>query len=566
MTMISFQQMTKMYGDHMILKQASFELAQGKRAALVGANGSGKSTILKLVMGLEEADHGDIELASGISVGYLPQTLSIDGTVTIARYIGDAQRELVELQHRLEELTVGLAKAEGRELDALMAEYGIAESRFQQRGGYDLDYRTRLVMEGLGLGHLDENRPLATLSGGQQTRVGLAALLIETSDLLLLDEPTNHLDEGALTWLESYLLDYPGTVLMSSHDRQFMNRCVNVIIEVDEYRAACRTYPGDYDHYKRCKAKELLQWEESYRQQQEEIARLKERMNESGRQVGHNRPARDRDKFIPHFFKGRVQHAIPRNVRNAEVKLEQLMAREVEKPPQPLVFQLDFEPDDQAVEIALSVVGAGKGYSEQPDLLQEIELTVKAGSRLLITGPNGSGKSTLLDLLAGVAKPDTGVVSVGEGISIGYLEQGARAISLPGIAGADSAKGLTLLDAYRLDRIGYEEDLRSELLATRLFQPHELEKSLASLSPGQIRKLQLARLIVSRANLLLLDEPTNHLSPDLMEQLERALEVFPGTVIAVSHDRRFQAAFKGETFRLQRGKLIKSVSGHLEDN
>ncbi|MHA7964168.1 ABC-F family ATP-binding cassette domain-containing protein [Paenibacillus sp. CAU 1782] len=557
MTMISFQQIIKIYGDHIVLNQASFELPKGKKAALAGANGSGKSTILKLVMGLEEADHGDIALASDITIGYLPQTLSVERPVTIAQYIADSQHELVELQRNLEELSARLATAEGRELDAAMAAYGTAESRFQQCGGYDLDYRTRLVMEGLGLGQLDEERRLATLSGGQQTRVGLAALLIETPDLLLLDEPTNHLDEGALSWLESYLSAYPGTVLMSSHDRHFMNRCANVIIEVDDYTSTCRTYPGDYDHYKQCKAKELIRWEESYRQQEEEMERLQERMSKSGRQVGHNRPARDKDKFIPHYFKGRVQNAISRNVRNAEVKLEQLLARKIEKPPQPLSFQLDFRPEEQEVGVALSVIGACKGYPGQRELLQEVELTVKAGTRILITGPNGSGKTTLLDLLGGAAKPDSGSVFIGEGINIGYLEQGAEAAFLQGTNEID-ARSLSLMDAYRLDRIGYEEDFRSELLATRLFHPRELEKKLTQLSPGQLRKLQLARLIVSRANLLLLDEPTNHLSPDLMEQLEEALSAFPGTVIAVSHDRKFRSALRGEVYQLKHGKLERA--------
>lgn len=555
MTILLFQEVSKSYGDHHLLEQASFAVNPRNRAALVGANGAGKSTIMKLVMNLEEADAGEVKLMSGISIGYLPQTLETDAAVTVADYIYDAQKELRALEQRMDELAAIMAAADGTELSAAMAEYGIVSSRFEQRGGYDVEYRTQLVMEGLGIGHLDEKRHLSTLSGGQKTRVGLAALLIETPDLLLLDEPTNHLDHQALTWLETYLESYPGTVLMSSHDRQFLNRTATLIIEVDDYTHKCTEYPGSYDNYRASKRKQLVKWEEDYARQQEEMKHLRERMSEGGRQVSHNRPPTDNDKFAKHFFRGRVQNAISKKVRNAETKLERLHDQQVPVPPKPLAFRLDFQPEDLQGHSAMHVSGVSKAYDAHNPLFSGIELSVEARSRLLIAGPNGSGKSTLLHILAGRMKPDSGAVHVAAGIHVGYMEQetgtGLRFLSLN--------PANTVFEVFRLGRVGYEDDLITELLSSHLFKPDEIHKKVAALSPGQFRKLQLAKLISSKANLLIIDEPTNHLSPNLIEQFEQAIQQFPGPVITVSHDRRFTEQFGGTVYRLEGGKLERQV-------
>lgn len=554
MTILSFHSVSKSYGDHQILEQVSFAVHTGNRAALVGANGAGKSTILKLIMNLEEPDEGEVSLINGITIGYLPQTPKTSESISIRQYIYDAQKELHVLQRRMDELTDIMTTAKGTELTASLAEYSRVSSRFEQRGGYDIEYRTRLVMEGLGIGNLHEERRLATLSGGQQTRVGLAALLIETPDLLLLDEPTNHLDTQALNWLENYLSEYPGTVLMSSHDRQFLNRTVNLIIEVDDYKHKCTEYSGNYDSYKASKRKELLKWEEDYNRQQEEMTQLRERMSERGRQVNHNRPPTDNDKFAKHFFRGRVQNAISKKVRDAETKLERLQNSQIPVPPKPLAFHLRFYPESQQEEMAMHVSEVSKSYDGKNPVFSCIELSVEVGSRLLITGPNGSGKSTLLHILAGQMVPDTGTVYLAEGIKVGYLEQGTQS-TRHGSASFGAAK--TAIEAYRFDRTGYEEDLIAELLASNLFRQEEIHKPLLALSPGQFRKLQLARLLSSGANLLIIDEPTNHLSPELMDQLEEALRQFSGPVIVVSHDRRFIEQFEGTEYRLHEGKLTR---------
>lgn len=553
MTILTFQNVSKSYGSHLILDEVSFAVHSGNRAALVGANGAGKSTILKLIMNLEEPDGGEVALMNGITIGYLPQTLQTDESLSIREYIYNAQKELHVLQRRLDELSAAMANAEGKELSAVLAEYGRVLSRFEQRGGYNMEYRTQLVMEGLGIGYLDEECCLSTLSGGQQTRVGLAALLIETPDLLLLDEPTNHLDAQALNWLESYLSSYPGTVLMSSHDRQFLNRTVNLIIEVDEYTRKCTECPGNYDSYTARKRKELLKWEEDYHRQQEEMQQLRERMSEKGRQVGHNRPPTDNDKFAKHFFRGRVQNAIAKKVRNAETKLERLENSRIPVPPKPLAFHLDFRPEVLEENNIMHVTGVSKSYDGRNPVFRCIEMSVESGSRLLITGPNGSGKSTLLHILAGRMRPDTGAIQLAAGVKIGYLEQGTDS----GHRSVGFGAVKTVIEAYRFDRTGYKEDLIDELLASNLFTPEEIRKPLSALSPGQFRKLQLARLLSSKANLLIIDEPTNHLSPALMEQFEQALRQFPGPVIAVSHDRRFIERFGGTVYRLDEGRLTK---------
>ncbi|SCW33689.1 macrolide transport system ATP-binding/permease protein [Paenibacillus tianmuensis] len=551
MTILLLQNVSKSYGNHQILDQATFAVHSGNRAALVGTNGAGKSTILKFIMNLEEPDEGEISLMNGITIGYLPQSLKTDESLSIRQYIYNAQKELHALQRRLNKLSAIMATAEGKELSAALAEYGTVLSRFEQRGGYNIEYRIQLVMEGLGIGSLDEGRYLSTLSGGQQTRVGLAALLIETPDLLLLDEPTNHLDAQALNWLESYLSNYPGTLLMSSHDRHFLNRTVNLIIEVDDYTHKCSEYPGNYDNYKAKKRKQLLKWEDDYHRQQEEMKQLQERMSESGRQVNHNRPPTDNDKFAKHYFRGRVQNAISKKVRNAETKLERLQDSQIPAPPKPLVFHLDFCPEVLQGKTAMHVSGISKSYDGRNPVLRSIELSVEAGSRVLITGPNASGKSTLLHILAGRMRPDTGAIHLAEGVKVGYLEQDMNTGHRSSAFGA--AK--TVIEAYRFDRTGYEEDLIAELLASHLFRPEEINKPLSALSPGQFRKLELARLISSKTNLLVIDEPTNHLSPELIEQFEQALRQFPGPVIAVSHDRRFIEQFGGTVYRLDEGRL-----------
>ncbi|NGQ93789.1 ABC-F type ribosomal protection protein [Brevibacillus sp. SYP-B805] len=545
MLTLAFHAVHKSFGDHIVLQDVSFHLHKGEKAALVGANGAGKSTILKIALGACERDSGDILLAPHCEIGYLPQVVASHEKQTVEQLIRESQRELVALEKRLQALAATLQHLPASAAEAVLAEYGELLERFERRGGYEIEHRTAYVLQGLGLAHLPKDRRIATLSGGEKTRVGLAALLISSPDLLLLDEPSNHLDLTAIRWLESYLKSFQGALLFSSHDRRFVNEIATKIIEIDEHSHSVTVYPGNYDQYLSQKRKERAEWEERYERQQREIKQLKQRIKEKAYRVAHQRSPRDNDKFAPHFFEERVQATISRNIKAAEQALERILAAPVPKPPDPLQFRADFVPEELSSDSVLTVSGLCKTLDDGRPLLRDISFSLEANSRILIQGANGSGKTTLLNILAGKTVPDAGSVTLSPQVTIGYFEQE--------FSPADPAE--TLLDAFRKDLVGYREDHIALLLSYGLFRYEELQRKIGSVSPGQYRKLLLARLLASKANLLLIDEPTNHLSLDILEELESALDRFPGPIIVVSHDRWFRERFRGTVWQLADGML-----------
>ena len=544
MAFLRIDSLAKSYGDHLVLHDISLTLAPGQRIGLVGANGVGKSTLLKIVAGEVAPDGGAVHLDPGARLGYLPQTLPGRPGQTIAGLLADAVHELRALEARLRALEERMAAAPDG-LDAILAEYGALAEQFEQRDGYTLDHRIGLVLDGLGIAHLPRQRQVETLSGGEQARLGLALLLLAAPDLLLLDEPTNHLDAAALAWLEAYLAAYRGAVLVISHDRHFLNRVVTAIVEIEEHRHTATRYSGDYDAYQHARALARRRWEEDYARQQEEIKTLRQEVHASAHQVGHHRPPTDNDKFLKEFKKGRVQGTLARRVAAAEEKLRRIEADPIPEPPAPLRFAPDFDPQELKSPFPLAVSGLGKHYGGRW-VVADVTFTLGKRDRVLLTGPNGAGKSTLLRLLAGQEAPDRGTVQIAPQVRIGCLAQGRAALSLD----------QSVLDAYRTGRPGETQHHVSDLLATGLFTYADLHKPVRALSTGQQRKLQIARLIGERANLLLLDEPTNDVSFDVLEALEDALRAFPGPVIAVSHDRRFIARFTDEQASAQHWTLV----------
>lgn len=547
MEALVFSGVTKSFGKKRIMDNLTFHVNQGEKAGLVGANGAGKSTLLKMVTGDVEADSGYITLADGMAIGYLPQVLDAGQEQTIEQFIFAAQRELLAIESRLRELEAIMQDSAEAELEAVLHEYGRLMTRFEQRGGYEFDYRCQYVLTGLGLADLPRERSFATLSGGQKTRLGLAALLIRSPDLLLLDEPTNHLDFAALAWLEEYLQTYRGTLLISSHDRQFLNKTVSRILELDEHSHQIKEYTGNYDAYLEQKRRERQKWEEDYEREQAEIKQLRQRAKEKAHRVAHNRGPTDNDKFVPHYRGERVQSTISKNIRAAEKALERILNDPTPAPPQPLRFQPDFHPERIAGNTAMTVSQLRKSLADGTVLFEGISFTLETDDLLLIIGQNGAGKSTLLDILAGKITPDGGTVTIAPQVSIGYLRQEMTCAN----------PHETVLDAFRQGLVGYREDHIAQLLSYQLFRYEEFHRKLGSLSPGQYRKLQLAKLIASRANMLIIDEPTNHLSFDVMEELEQALALFPGPVVTVSHDRWFISRFKGDVWLLENGRLQK---------
>ncbi len=551
---LGIHQISKTYGDNQVLNQVSFALNPGQKLGLVGANGVGKSTLLKIIVGELEPDSGTIALKPGTRLGYLPQLLDGADDLTVDQLILAALDEIQQLEARLREIEVSMATANGN-LDALLKEYEQVSEQFERQGGYEVEHRRETILAGLQIAHIDSQRLVGTLSGGEKSRVGLAALLLQEPDLLLLDEPTNHLDFGALAWLEGYLRDFRGGLLAVSHDRQFLNQTVNAIVEIVEQSKEAKLYSGNYDFYAQVKAQERIKWEESYWAQQEEIWELRKAIKGKARQVGHgnNRPPRDNDKFVVYFKSQRVDDAVARNLHATEEKLRRIEEEPIPKPPHVLEINPTFDPTELVSRTPLSASNLHKQFGQQI-VLDGVSVTVDATSRVVIIGPNGAGKSTLLRILARVEHADQGSITLAPSVVLGYLDQEQQTL--------DTRKNV--FDTFRAGRVGDFEEFKAELLGYGLFTYSELAKPVAALSVGQKCKLQVASLLTQRANLLLLDEPTNHISLDVLEEFEQALSNFAGPVIAVSHDRRFIQRFAREIWELADGKLKRYLGGWEE--
>ncbi len=552
--LLTVTNLSKSYGANHVLANVTLTMARGDKWGLVGANGVGKSTLIKIIVGEVEPDAGAADLAPGIAVGYLPQVLAASDRLTLDELIAQAQARIHVAEARLRTLESSMAHARAQEslLADLLAEYGQLTEEFDRLGGYDLAHRTAGVLAGLDVGHIARDRPIASLSGGEKARVGLAALLLQAPDLLLLDEPTNHLDFAALEWLESFLQGFGGALLVVSHDRTFLNRTVQAIVEVDEYSREAKLYSGNYDFFAHEKALARTRWTEEYAEQQEEIRDLRRFIHSKARQVAHNRPG-DGDKLAYNYKGGRVEATIGRNLRAAEERLRRIEADPVPKPPQPLHINPDFDPARLVNKTPLAVSQVTVAYAGRR-VLDAVTVALGAQDRVVIVGPNGAGKSTLLKVMAGRLKPDGGDVTAAASTVIGYLDQEQESLPTDG----------TLYAAYAAGRVGDWESLKAELMSYHLFAFADLLKPVPSLSVGQQRKLQLALLMAARANVLLLDEPTNHISLDVLEEFETALLAFRGAIVAVAHDRRFIERFADQVWEMKEGRLVRYLGGWAE--
>ncbi|CAG0996645.1 Energy-dependent translational throttle protein EttA [Anaerolineae bacterium] len=542
--LLTITQVSKTYGEHQVLDSVGLTLGAGMRLGLVGANGVGKSTLLRIIMGQIEADQSTISFSRGVRLGYLAQVDDDPGDTTLEDRLAAAAARVRALETQLREMETHMAELQGEALHSLMDDYAHTLESFEAADGYDLDHRIVEILSGLKIDHIGRDRLISTLSGGEKSRLRLALLLLEAPDLLLLDEPTNHLDQYCLEWLENHLSRYRGGMLIVSHDRLFLNRTVNGIIEIEEHSHRAKRYAGNYDDYAAAKRQERERWRLDYQRQQEEIKTLRYQVKVSARQVAHNRPCRDNDKFLKGFKDGRVSVAIARRVHNAEERLAQIEADPIPEPPDDLGFDPDFAPDVFEGKFPLIASQLSKQYGERI-LFQGVSFTLPARARMVITGPNGAGKTTLLTILAGLLKPDTGEVIRSPQTRIAFIDQECESLS----------PSQTLFEAYRAGLGGPDQPHITVLLGSGLFRYPDLGKRISALSSGQKRKLQIARAIAEKANVLLLDEPTNYVSFDVLETFENALRVFPGAIIAVTHDRRFIESFGGEVWRLEEGKL-----------
>jgi len=542
---LQIHDLSKRYGVLTVLNGVSLTLDAGQRVGLVGANGVGKSTLIKIISGDIAPDGGAVRILPNIRVGSLAQDVgALRGT--LGNLIDTALVHLRDLESQMRDLEIQMGDSTGAELDAVMTRYSEVSEAFEGAGGYDADLRTAAVLRGLGVDHLAHGRDVTTLSGGERTRVGLALLLLSAPDVLLLDEPTNHLDSAALTWLETALMAWKGAALIVSHDRAFLNHAVNQIIEIDEHTHTARSYTGDYDAYLETKHRERQQWEADWLEQQANLKDLRTAITDQRRAIHQTKATRkvEGDKFATSFFKGRTEIGITRKLDNLKERLERIESDPIAKPPKPLTFNATFDPRHLDSRAPLIASGLSKSYDGQP-VLCDVSLALSLGQRAAIVGPNGAGKSTLLRILAGCEQPDAGDITRSGQTVIGYLDQ----------HGGDFSPNLTVAQAYGLGLGGTDDAHVADLMTWGLFHYDEVRRPVGVLSVGQRRKLQIARLIGGGANVLLLDEPTNHLSFDVLEAFEAALRDFTGSIIAVTHDRRFLERFGGEVWELRDGQL-----------
>ena len=545
--LLSVRGLSKTYGAVTVLNNVSFNINSNDRVGLVGMNGAGKTTLLRILLGQETMDSGKISFAPSLELGYLPQTTPDFYGRTIQDLILESLGNLRQLEVRMRQVEAAMTTGGEDQLPALLAEYDQLSTKFQDHGGYDLDYKIDTILTGLQLAYLPREQEVDTLSGGEKERIGLATLLLRSPDLLLLDEPTNHLDIASVEWLEAYLSRYTGAIIVVSHDRQFLNRSVNQIFEIDEHSHQLKQYEGNYDAYALAKEAERAKWEEDYERQQEEIKELRKRIRETARNVAHNRPPRDNDKMQHDFFGGRVQQAISRGIRDAEERLKRIEADPIPKPPKRLQAHPYFDTESLQSREVISVTGLGKNLGGRC-ILHDINFTLAPAARVVLTGPNGAGKTTLLKLIMGLEMPSEGAVRVAAGGRIGYLPQEP---DLP-----DLSK--TVLEAYRYGRVGFEGEFVAKLIGYGMFRLEDMSKTIGQLSVGQRRKLEIARLLAGQPNMLLLDEPTNYISLDVLEAFEAAVLNFPGPIIAVSHDRFFMQRFAGKIWEIVDGRLVNS--------
>ncbi|MDX3225910.1 ribosomal protection-like ABC-F family protein [Streptomyces sp. ME19-01-6] len=522
-TQITALAVSKSFNGRLVLDSVTCSLAAGERTGIVGENGSGKTTLLRLLAGRERPDQGEVVVQAAGGVGYLAQDGRLSPDATVQQVIDRALSDLRAVEERMRRLEAAMAECD----ESVLAEYGELMTVFELRGGYDADARVERALHGLGLGLVSRDRTVGGLSGGEQVRLRLAAVLAAAPEVLLLDEPTNHLDESALSWLEEHLRTRRGTTVAVSHDRAFLERVATSLLEVDADRRRVVRYGNGYTGYLAEKAAARQRWAQAHDQWRADTDRLREAAATTARQVAPGRAMKDGNKMAYDRAGGRVQQSLASRVRNAEERLRRLLANPVPPPPEPL----RFTPVLRTRRLRGVVLGAAD--IAVTDRLESTSLTVTAGERLLITGPNGAGKSTLLRVLAGELAPDRG--SVTRRGRVGYLPQEPR----PG------APDETLLAAFARGRAGEAAGHAERLLSLGLFDPDQLSVPVGRLSTGQRQRLALARMLSEPSEVLLLDEPTNHLSPALVEDLEAALADYHGALVIVSHDRRLRRRWRG---------------------
>jgi ATPase subunit of ABC transporter with duplicated ATPase domains len=541
--MLQVSNVHKSFAGETLLDAVSFTMNRGDRFGLVGPNGCGKTTLLRIIVGQLPADVGAVRLGPGpVRAGYLAQALEYLPHATVDAMLQQAVAELLAVEQHLDELATAMSQASGETQALLLAEYGQAQDDFEQRGGYGVSARIDAVLAGLGLGSLDRATPVAILSGGQKTRLGLARLLLAQPDLLLLDEPTNHLDIEALEWLEQFLRHYPGAALVISHDRAFLDNVVSTILEIDPLTHRLRAFPGNYTAYLEARVREREKQWAAYKDQQEFIQRLESTMAQK------ERYARDIEHGTIDFAVRKVAMGIARRMVVQRKRLERLLVSEerIDKPSLSWQMKLDFGPAPESGREVVVLEEVAMGFGDV-ELFRDVSLILRAGDRIALVGANGSGKTTLARLITGELAPTRGRVRLGSNVRLGYFAQQQESLD------PDSTPLATIRAVATMD-----ETATRSFLHFFLFGGDSVFTPVRLLSFGERARLALARLVAQGCNFLLLDEPINHLDIPSRSRFEQALAAFEGTVLAIVHDRYFIEEFASGIWRVADGTVRRT--------
>lgn len=536
MIVLSATDITRAYGTDVILDHISFHVNEGDRVGIVGANGAGKTTLLDIIGGVREPDEGRYFISSDVTVGYLHQNDTFQDDCTLREEVHRIYHDFEEAEKEIHSLTQQIAEmaAEGKtdteEYRKIMQRYGNLQERFERDGGFTYKSEMRGILNSMAFGEEYYDKPISSLSGGERTRLSLACLLMRGPDVLMLDEPTNHLDIGMLNWLEQFLRSYKGTVIMVSHDRYFLDQLCTRIFEVSHHHLTC--YDGNYTEYAQKKKQQRESDMRAYRKQQEEIRRQED---------------------IIRRFKERGTEHLAKRAASREKKLEHM--ERIDRPESEgaslnVRFRQDYETGNDVL-LGEDVGEAFRTDEGERRLFRHADFDIKKGERICIVGPNGIGKTTLLRMMIGEIRLSEGKIRIGRNVKFGYYDQRQEQLH------DDKTVLDEVHDSYRL----YKEGEIRNFLGRFLFRGDQVFTRVGSLSGGEKARLALLKLMMSGSNVLMLDEPTNHLDIESKEIFEEALREFPGTIVAVSHDRYFLNQIATKIYELGPDGITKYEGG-----
>lgn len=501
---LSCSNISKAFGSNEVIKHASFHIEEHEKAAIVGINGAGKSTLLKIIIGEMPSDEGEVVISKGKTMGYLSQHQDLSGERTVFEEVLEIKRPIIEMEAKIRQMELDMKHLTGDALNDMLSSYSRLNHEFEQQNGYAYQSEVTGVLKGLGFAEEDFKKPVSALSGGQKTRVALGRLLLSKPDIILLDEPTNHLDMESIAWLEGYLINYDGSVIIVAHDRYFLDRVVTKIVELDN--GIMSVYQGNYTDYsgkramiREAKMKAYLNQQQEIKHQEEVITKLKSFNREKS-----IRRAESREKMLD---------KIERLDKPSEVNDE---------------MKIRLEPNIISGNDVLTVRDLKKAF-DQNLLFDHVDFEIKRGERVAIIGGNGTGKTTILKMLNGILGADQGEIVLGSKVHIGYYDQEHQVLHMD----------KTLFDELQDTYPSMNNTQIRNILAAFLFTGDDVYKRVKDLSGGERGRVSLAKLMLSEANFLILDEPTNHLDITSKEILEEALNNYTGTVLYVSHDRYF---------------------------